>query len=225
LNWLYLALNLGSLAIPLAFSFEPKVAFHKKWKYLWPSLVIMAVIFLVWDAWFTAEGIWEFNHDYVLGFDIGNMPFEEYMFFICIPYACVFTHEALKHYIPATWFDNKGQLITLPLSLICIFTALTHFDNLYTLVTFLSLGVLLFVIHFKLKPPFIGRFFFTYLVTVIPFILVNGFLTAMPVLIYNDNENLGIRVGTIPLDDFFYWMLLFLGNITIYEYLKNRNSA
>lgn len=225
MNWLYLALNLGSLAIPLAFSFEPKVAFYKKWKFLWPAIVIMAAIFLIWDAWFTAEGIWEFNHHYVLGIDIVNMPFEEWMFFICIPYACVFTHEALKHYIPTTWFDNKGQKITLPLAMICLFTGLTHYDHLYTAVTFIPLGILLLFLHFGHKPDFTGRFFFTYLITVIPFLLVNGFLTAMPVLIYNDNENLGIRVGTIPLDDFFYWMLLFLGNITIYEYLKNRSRA
>jgi lycopene cyclase domain-containing protein len=54
---------------------------------------------------------------------------------------------------------------------------------------------------------------------------VNGFLTAIPVVLYNDEENVGIRLYSIPLEDVFYGMLLLFMNIVIYEKLKNRHKV
>jgi hypothetical protein len=36
----------------------------------------------------------------------------------------------------------------------------------------------------------------SYLIILVPFLIVNGFLTAIPVVIYNDAENLGILIFT-----------------------------
>jgi lycopene cyclase domain-containing protein len=52
--------------------------------------------------------------------------------------------------------------------------------------------------------------------------LVNGFLTAIPVVLYNNAENMGIRIYTIPFEDAFYGMLLFLLNVVIYEKLRSK---
>jgi ligand-binding SRPBCC domain-containing protein len=56
-----------------------------------------------------------------------------------------------------------------------------------------------------------------------PFLIVNGILTgsflADPVVWYNNQENLALRIFTIPIEDFVYGLLLFLMNVTIYEKL------
>jgi lycopene cyclase domain-containing protein len=51
-------------------------------------------------------------------------------------------------------------------------------------------------------------------------LIINGILTALPVVEYNPDHDLGIRLFTIPIEDFFYFFLLLLMNLTIYEYLK-----
>jgi hypothetical protein len=43
-------------------------------------------------------------------------------------------------------------------------------------------------------------------------------------LIYNDAQNLGIRIGTIPLEDFFYNMVYMLWMITVYEILRKKHK-
>ncbi len=224
MNWLYLVLNLASIAVPFAFSFENRAKFYKKWPALFPALIITATFFIIWDFWFTAIGIWRFNPEFVLGIEIVNLPVEEWMFFLFIPYSCIFIHESLKYFFPTSPLDKYGNAIAVLLAIICIAISLFNTQHMYPAVTFMLLGIFLLLCVFAFKADFLGKFFLTYLVSIIPFAVVNGVLTAMPVLIYNNAENLGIRVGTIPVEDFFYSMLMLLINITIFEFLLKRNS-
>ncbi|MDB5261388.1 MAG: rane protein, partial [Adhaeribacter sp.] len=52
--------------------------------------------------------------------------------------------------------------------------------------------------------------------------LVNGVLTAIPIVWYNNDYNLGVRLTTIPIEDTMYSMLMLLLTITAYEFLKRR---
>ena len=71
-----------------------------------------------------------------------------------------------------------------------------------------------------------GKFYRFYFWHLIPFFIVNGILTGtgidQEVVWYNNTENLGIRMGTIPVEDSLYSLSLMLMNITILEYLKAR---
>jgi hypothetical protein len=53
-------------------------------------------------------------------------------------------------------------------------------------------------------------------------LLVNGVLTAVPIVWYNDQHNLSLRIGTIPVEDTLYSMLLLLLTITLYEWFKRK---
>jgi hypothetical protein len=42
-------------------------------------------------------------------------------------------------------------------------------------------------------------------------------LTSIPVVIYNHNQNMDLRIGTIPIEDTIYGMLLIMWNIYGFE--------
>ncbi len=226
MKYLYLALDLGSIAFPLAGSFFAKAPFYKKWKYLAPAIVIPAIIFNVWDEVFTQMGVWGFNPEYLSGVYIGTLPLEEVLFFICIPYACVYLYFALCHLIEKDYLFPHQELISSVLILVLLVMGMFFFEKLYTGVTFVSLGLLLAYQMLKIKPRYMGRFYLAYLVILVPFFIVNGILTGSfiegEIVWYNDHENLGIRLGTIPMEDIFYGMLLILSNVMIFEYLQDR---
>jgi lycopene cyclase domain-containing protein len=225
-KYLYLWLNILSISIPLLFSFYKPAPFYKKWKYLWIAILIPAILFLVWDEWFTQMGVWGFNPRYLTGIYIGNLPLEEILFFICIPYACVFTYHALNYLFKKDYLNQYQKAITHGLATLLVVVGALHFSNWYTAVTFFLLAAHLLMLLYLVKPNYLGRFYFAYLVILIPFFIVNGILTGSfiedQVVWYNDNENLGLRMWTIPVEDTFYGMLLILMNVSILECLQKK---
>lgn len=227
-KYLYLLVDLASLSLPLAFSFYPKANFSKKWKFLWPAILMPAVLFLIWDEWFTTMGVWGFNPKYLTGIYFLSLPLEEVLFFICIPYACVFTYEAVGYFFRNDFLKPYEGKITIGLAAALLLVGLINIYLWYTFVTFVLLAIFLLYIHQILKPDYLGKFYFSFLFILIPFFIVNGILTGSgienEIVWYNNAENLGIRMGTIPIEDTFYGMLLILMNVVIFETLQRRAS-
>lgn len=226
-KFLYLSLDLGSVLVPLLFSFYSKKHFASTWRAWLPAIVLPAIVFIVWDEWFTAMRVWGFNVTYLTGIQFGHLPLEEILFFICIPYACLFTYVAVNYLKKEEPLPDSGTRVTWILIVGLLAMGIKNYDRWYTAVTFLGLSAFLLFLILVVKPRFLGRFYFSYLFILIPFFLVNGVLTGSwiesPVVWYNDEENLGIRMGTIPFEDTFYGMLLILMNVTIYEALLSRS--
>lgn len=223
-HFTYLSLILFTISYPLFKSFEDKIQYASKWKYLFPGIITSAVFFIVWDVLFTKMGIWEFNSHYILGISFLQLPLEEWLFFIVVPFACVFIYEVMNYFIKQDVLRNYTKAITLVLMITLFIIAILNYQKLYTFYTFLFLSVFLTIHLFILKSNYLGRFYVAWLVCLLPFFIVNGVLTAMPVVIYNDHHNLGIRLFTIPIEDTFYGMLNILQVITVYELLKKNNS-
>lgn len=226
-RYLYLWINILSFIVPFAFSFYPKANFSKKWKYVLPGIAVMAVIFLAWDAIFTHLGIWGFNPRYTLGIGIAGLPLEEILFFFCIPYASLFTYFALNYLIEKDHLFPHQELISSLLVIVFLIIGVYHIDKAYTATTFILTGLFLAFLMLKLRMRFMGRFYFAFAIILIPFFIVNGVLTGSfleePVVWYNNEENLGMRLGTIPVEDAVYGMLMLLIPITIWEKLEERD--
>lgn len=226
--YLYLYLDLLSVSIPFICSFYSKAPFYKQWKYVWASILLPAIIFLTWDAVFTEMGIWGFNSKYLIGIYLFNLPLEEILFFICVPYACLFTYFALKHIFERDYLFPHQELISSILSVLLMILGIYNFQKLYTGITFLVLGLFLAYQMIVLRPRYMGRFYFAFIFILVPFFLMNGILTGSflnePIVWYNDHHNLGIRLGTIPLEDTFYGMLLLVMNVAVYEWQRNRDG-
>ncbi len=229
MHYLYLSVDLLSLFFPLAFSFYPKAPFYKKWKFLFPAITLPAIIFIMWDIWFTKMGVWGFNPKYLTGIYFFNLPIEEVLFFVCIPYSCVFTYESVIYFSKGKVLsDQLTGFITDALIFLLLIIGTLHHKQWYTAVTFFSISAFLIVLRRALKVEFLNNFYFSFLFILIPFFIVNGILTGTgleePVVWYNNLENLGIRMLTIPVEDTFYGMLLLLMNVTVFEYLQHRNK-
>ena len=225
---LYLLLNLASLSIPFLFSFHPKLRFYKLWKFFFPATFIMMAFFIPWDINFTQNGIWGFNEKYLSGIKLGNLPLEEWLFFICIPYACIFTIYAFKNMLPKFSISEKTtQIVYFLLQTILIATLLYFYDRLYTAVNF-GYAIVLLALVYNYKRETLQVFFPIFLILLVPFFIVNGFLTGSwiheEVVWYNNAENLGIRIGSVPIEDSIYALTMLLTIYILMEKFKDKYS-
>lgn len=220
----YLLINFLTILFPIVLSFDSRVQFYKSWKFIFPGLIITGLVFLVWDHLFTILDVWSFNPDYVIGLYILNLPIEEILFFITVPFACIFIYECLKYYIKRDLLKSVSRMISIMLIILSIVLLLTFYDRVYTLITF---GLLLLALSYAefIQKANLGRFYLAYLVSLIPFYIVNGILTSIPIVMYNNAENMAFRIGTIPFEDHFYSMSMLLINIRLFEYFKSRRTV
>jgi lycopene cyclase domain-containing protein len=224
MKWLYLALDAGTILVPLIFSYHPRIRFHREFRYAFAAILVAAVPFLVWDAIFTYHGVWGFNERYVLGWGRGGLPIEEILFFICIPFACLFTYYCLNKFFTIRLPKTVTTIVVLMLSIGLLATGILHLDRLYTSITCISLGLMLLFMQFVYKRTRLDALLVVWMILLFPFLIVNGVLTGTmldePVVWYNDAENLGRRILTIPVEDTAYGFLLFSLVVLIFEKLR-----
>lgn len=239
-SYAYILVDLFCLSGPFFLSFHKSVAFYKNFKALLIGLLFMCAIYIPWDIVFTHWGIWNFNSIYTLKPRWFLLPIEEWLFFIAVPFACVFTFECVRYFkksAPSKGFTTlSGMTITFIAACLCIYSGL---NELWYTFTATMLCAVLLTYHFQRKSEFLGYLLFAWFILLIPFFISNGILTGIhfyeydlintsnvniteAIVRYNNKYNLGIRIWSVPIEDFFYGLAMVLLTVTPYEYFRLR---
>jgi len=228
-HYLYLVLNLLCLSYPVYKSFDKRVNYYKNWKNVIVAIFPMLVYMATWDVIFTNNEVWGFNPKYNISVHFLGLPIEEWMFFICVPFSSLFIYEVVIYYDKNDVLKKHGRSINILMLLISSGFIVLGYNQIYTLVTGVSLLVLLLIHQFILKThnAYLGRFYVAFIFILIPFFAINGILTGAfipsEVVWYNMKETFGVRIFTIPFEDIFYCMFMMLLVTTFYEILKKKS--
>jgi lycopene cyclase domain-containing protein len=221
-EYYYLFLNLFSILCPIVLSFDKNVRYITKWKYAVISIIASFIIFLPWDLYFHHRGVWWFNEKYTLGLNLFGLPLEENIFFVAIPFACIFVLECVRYYLPkfVQKVDVKLNWVWLVVfNLGTIALLIIYWDKLYSFTVF-GLSILLINFSVLVFRNYIALCFVSLLFIFIPFLLINGALTGgfttEPVVLYSNDYISGIRIWTIPIEDFFYNTLMMISLFFFY---------
>ena len=222
-KYTYLFLMLGSVLFPLIFSFEKQIRFVSKWKYMLIASILPAAFFIVWDILFTRDGVWWFSDQYTSGFRMAGLPIEEWSFFFIVPFCSVFIYEVVRFYLPQLPFTKTTHFFHGILLVFSVVMMFIYRQQAYTFYNFLFTALTILISY--LIPAFSKyrtHFTLAWLVGIVPMMIVNGILTSFPVVSYLPSENSGIRIYTIPFEDFFYYFVLLIMNIMIYESIQKK---
>lgn len=230
MTYTYLLLNLVSLAFPLAFSRSRRFGFGPHWGKAWAAVALSALPFLAWDIWFARMGVWSFNPRYHIGASFLGLPLEEWLFFLAIPFACLFIYRQYRGSLePGA--EGRGRLSRVKPGFLVIIWSMTALalasvailnpGGIYTLVVCLlgsaTAGALALA-----RPSWSAALLAAVLTQYLPFLLVNGALTSLPVVLYSGEAITGLRIGAIPVEDSVYTFILLAWPVAIFEALMGR---
>lgn len=221
----YLLFNFVVLAGPLAYSFEKNINFRQYWREAFGGIFGSLLVYVAWDSAVTNRH-WYFNAPYMLDFRFFKLPIEEWLFFITVPYACLFVREVLKlvvknRIVRGLEWARAGMFALLPIGVL-VFQS----GKEYTGLVLIAFGVVAFLDRQLRTNTLLQTRTYVFFAAVIGFTLIfNTYLTARPLLIYAPVYQLDFRIITIPIEDFGYGLThIALCNI-FYEYLKLRMGS
>ncbi len=222
---LYTQIDLLVLALPLVLSFDRKVAFWRKWPQVFAAIAAVVVVFGAWDAWMAARGIWGFNPQHAGTGRFLHLPAGEWLFFVCVPYACLFVLECVQAYFPDRRWPAPRAAFLAPAGL-CLILAGVFRERAYTATVLLACGAVLALLEGLAPATLRSRNFWLALgLTYVPFLVANGFLTGIPIVLYDDAENLAWRVGSIPVEDFCFSFAMLALAALVHDRAGRRDAA
>lgn len=203
-----------TVIICLIASFDRRIKFNKHFSAFLKAAIVVAIPFIAWDIYFTAKGVWWFNTDYTIGLNIAGLPLEEMLFFIFIPFSCVFTFYTIDKYYKWNALSGFNNILVFVSVIVLSVVALLYTDKIYTLVTSIVTVATLIYLQFIARSEWITKASVVFTLLMLGFFPVNGILTGSfienPIVNYNPKDFLGIRMFTIPIEDAVYGYSQFL---------------
>lgn len=189
------------------------------WKYQWRTAdwnrllyvyLVVSVPFVLIDSISHARGWWAYNSQHVGSASFLGLPIEECLFFFVIPFACLYLYSAMAK-LKVLSSPVTRQWLYIALCLSVLFAVLTAVMQplertiVDAILLALVVGIFIFV------RPRITRAFLVWVGAVlILFFVTNSILTGLPIVTYDHAFGSAMRIGSVPIEDFWYNFSLLL---------------
>ena len=174
----YLLVLASSVFLPILFSFHKRIQFHKKATHVFKSIFLCSTVFIVWDVIYTEMGVWGFSPKHHLDVLFPGLPLEEILFFYAIPFCCLFSYFVFKNNTSIKPLEIPAKIYWV-LGIGFLLLSYLFIDKAYTLSVCIFMAAILFILAYKPQPWFAIFLFSFILISLGPFLLVNGVLTGL----------------------------------------------
>lgn len=213
----YLLFNFGVLLGPLLLSFEQNVHFVARWPRVFRAIFLALIPFGLWDYLVTGRHWW-FNSQFTVNFRLLGLPPGEWLFFISVPFSSLFVWEVLKFYLRNREINQFSFNLWIGLAGgsagIILFLAGKEYTGLVVWAVTAIAG-LDQVLETRLLRK-LRTWQYLAILTGLTFIF-NSYLTGRPIVLYDPQYQLGWRIGTVPVEDFFFGFAHILLCTILYE--------
>ncbi|MEM0438086.1 MAG: lycopene cyclase domain-containing protein [Candidatus Micrarchaeia archaeon] len=168
------------------------------------AIILVAIPFVIWDVLATERGDWGFSGEHLIGIYLLGLPVEEVLFFIIVPFCCIFLYECTALLIKEKPVAFRPWMMAVPTA-VALAIMLANIGRAYTVLACLAFTASCIALALAAPHAMFSRRFWLYMgLSFAGFLIVNTALTAPPIVHYNSSAITGLRIGTIPAEDFLY---------------------
>ena len=224
MKFTFLILALGLLLFPLVLQVDKKIFKNGNFKAALGASLISSIIFSTLTVVLQLFSIITFSTDSALGVVFKELPLEQYLLY----FSFSFTSVCIYQYLNIKFPDNSLQKYSLALSNLllglCVAFLFFGYPKWYTLSTFATLLISLFLIEYVGRLRFMYRAYRAFVLMLIPFYIVYGFLFWSETLLIAKHQVTGMNVAKIPIETHFMALSMLLVSIYMFEFFKSRKA-
>lgn len=188
----------------LVLSFVTDVKPHRHLLGLLAGYLFVSFPFMVWDVWAVAAGHWHFNEAYVTGPYLFDVPLEEYLFFLTVPFAAVYVWGLVKKFVADRSLAGIFPLLVFGIvGGISVWMLINFWDNGYTRSAAIA-SLIAVLVAASSRIAYTWRFWTFQLLLLGLFLVFNSILTMLPIISYGPDAIIGFKIGDIPIEDFLF---------------------
>lgn len=217
----FLFIDLIIIGLPVLFSFSKHLHFISRLKHVVVATLVVSTIYIPWNIAFTTLKIWSYNPLKHLGTNLAKMPMEAYLYFTFTPYLCIFIYVWLTKLIKKNYFKGAHFALTPFLIAGMVLLLINNFDQTYAAISMCFL-ILLLLIQLVNGKRYMGKFYLSFVFSIIPLFLVDTLLAASKVIIYNPKVTLSYKLGYLPIDNLIFDAGLCLFSVMGYEWSQRK---
>lgn len=210
----YLIFNVMAVLTGILLLHKEKLRVH--WRSLVVAYLLVSLPFIAWDILATKAGHWGFNPAYVTGIRLFGIPIEEMLFFFAVPFVCLSVYLVCKKYVRGE-MALANKILLSSFGLLATIMIILSVGGKYTTIVAVALLISAVVGGVFSRVSNRKAFWLAMLLNFGLFFLANTFLTALPIVTYSVSAITGIRIGTIPIEDFAYNFALLALFLTVYD--------
>jgi lycopene cyclase domain-containing protein len=208
-----------AIFVPVAIiSFITPISRYRRYGPLLISIAIVDPFYIIWDQLAVIYGTWSFNSAEVTGIYFFHLPIEEVAFFLVVPFSTILIYEAVNSHIHGKFKEGTTSAIAMVFFSILIIFGIFNINRSYTSVaSFFAAGSI--AIGTALDRTLMSsKSLWIYMaVSYIPFVFFDHLMVTLPVFTYGINAIIGIRILSIPLEEFEYVFSLLLLYVIFYD--------
>lgn len=225
MKYTFLLLALGLLVLPLVFNFHKNIFKNGNFKAALGASLISAIIFSTLAVVLQLLGVLIYSTDRTIGVLFKDIPIEQYLLNFSFSLVGVSLYQYLNISFPKNDLQRYSLAISNLLLGLCIAFLFFGYSKWYTLLTFSTLLLVLFLIEYVGKLRFMYKAYRAFMVMLIPFYLVYGVLFWNGILKVSQNGLFGLYIAKIPLENHFIALSTLLVSVYMFEFFRSKQAA
>jgi len=221
----FLLSALGLFVLPLILYLHKKIFKDGNFQAALGASLISAIIFSTLVVVLQLLGVLIYNTDKTIGVLFKDIPLEQYLLNFSFSFAAVSLYQYLNVRFPKNDLQQYSLAVSNLLLGLCIAFLFFGYSKWYTLLTFSTLLLVLFLIEYVGKLRFMYRAYRAFVVMLVPFYLVYGILFWNGILKVSQNGLFGLYIAKIPLENHFITLSMVLVSVYMFEFFKSKQAT
>lgn len=224
MKFTFLLLALGLFIPPIIFHLDKKIFKDGNFKATLGASLVSAIVFATIIVVLRLLNVVAFDTNNTIGVVFRDVPLEQYLLYFSFSFAAISVNSYFNVKFPNNDLQKYSLAVSNLLLGLCVAFLFFGYPKWYTLSTFATLLISLFLIEYVGRLRFMYRAYRAFVLMLIPFYIVYGFLFWSETLLIAKHQVTGMNVAKIPIETYFMALSMLLVSIYMFEFFKSRKA-